>query len=82
MTETYAFLNVSRECFDEIKDKLVEADYLLAFQYDSEGRTIVINMRGLALRVEQEDELDNLIEEVGEVGGIRYERKRRGLAER
>ncbi|KKL47558.1 hypothetical protein LCGC14_2334310 [marine sediment metagenome] len=49
MTYTYVILEVSREAFNEIADKLLLADYHHAF--NSEGT--VIDMHGIALRSEE-----------------------------
>lgn len=48
-THTYAILEVSQSAFDEIKAKLVEADYGHAFSQD--GKTI--DMHGIALEAEE-----------------------------
>ena len=49
MTYTYVILEVSREVFNEIADKLLTADYHHAF---ANGGT-VIDMHGIALRSEE-----------------------------
>lgn len=51
MTHTYALLNVSRECFEEIAAKLKKAKYTQAF-HEREGVT-VIDMEGIALKAEE-----------------------------
>ena len=53
-THTYAILEVSREAFKEIADKLKE-HYAHAFHYDKKRRTILIDMAGLALAPEAQE---------------------------
>ena len=45
MTYTYAILEVSKEAYDEIKEKLKEAGYQDAF-----GEEGIIDMHGIALK--------------------------------
>lgn len=54
MTHTYAILEISRACYDEISDKLKTAGYSHAFgTHDDDGRkTEVIDMHGIGLRAE------------------------------
>lgn len=54
MMYTYALLDVSRAVYDEIRAKLVAAEYEHAFHADAGGE--VIDMHGIALRVEPEPE--------------------------
>lgn len=53
-TYTYAILDVSRECYQEIRAKLEAAGYQQAFHQD--GAHTVIDMRGIALRMERLEE--------------------------
>lgn len=50
MTHTYAVLDVSAACYAEIRRRLAAADYRHAFHGD------VIDMHGIAIRVEQEEQ--------------------------
>ena len=50
MTYTYAILDVSRACFDEIAAKLKAAEYDHAFHED-DGAT-VIDMPGIGLKAD------------------------------
>lgn len=50
MTYTYAILGVSQAAYDEIRGKLIAADYAHAIDGD------VIDMRGLALQGETESD--------------------------
>ena len=50
-TYTYAILEVSREAYEEIKDKLFKAGYQDQFHED-ENR-VVIDMHGIALAQEK-----------------------------
>ena len=52
MTYTYAILDVSRAAYDEIRKKLAAAEYQQAF-HTSDGDE-VIDMHGIALRIEPE----------------------------
>jgi hypothetical protein len=52
MTYTYAVMNVSPACFEEIKQKLIAAQYQHALHND--GKTL--DMHGIALEVEPEQE--------------------------
>lgn len=54
---TYALLEVSPACYDEIRALLAAAGYQQAFHADAQG-TVVIDMRGLALcrRLDEETE--------------------------
>jgi hypothetical protein len=49
-TYTYAVLEVSKEAYKEIMDKLITAGYGHVFHKDSDGGT-VIDMHGIALGV-------------------------------
>lgn len=48
MTHTYAILQVSREAFDEIEGKLLEAGY--EDQIHEEDGVVVIDMHGIAIQ--------------------------------
>ena len=48
-THTYAVMDVSDETYDEIRDKLVEANYEHTFHEDSDGNEL-LDMAGIALR--------------------------------
>jgi hypothetical protein len=56
VTHTYAVLDVSHATYTEIADKLRAADYAHAFTRLGIGTTrdVVIDMHGIALRVEPE----------------------------
>lgn len=47
-TYTYAILEVSKPCFDEIADALKDS-YAQQFHYDKARRTLVLDMHGIAL---------------------------------
>lgn len=49
MTYTYAVLEVSPACYDEIKEKLDAAGYQHAF-HTERGEGVLIDMHGIALR--------------------------------
>lgn len=53
-THTYALLDVSPACYEEIRAKLAEAGYDHLFHEDVDGDRVatVIDMQGLALREE------------------------------
>lgn len=51
-TYTYAIMEVSKETYEEIAKKMVEAGYEHTFHETREGR--VIDMHGIALKQQQE----------------------------
>lgn len=53
-THTYAVLDVSPEAYAEIRDKLANAGYANQF-HDHDGHE-VIDMHGIAIRAESEEE--------------------------
>lgn len=55
MTYTYAILDVSPACYKEIARKLRTAGYESSFDKTDEGE--VIDMHGIALRMEPADEV-------------------------
>lgn len=48
-THTFARLEVSQRTFDEIKQRLQEAEYQHAFHFDTEEKVNTIDMQGIAL---------------------------------
>lgn len=65
-TYTYAILEVSHAIYLEIKDKLMAAGYSNQFHDDRDGDGVVIDMHGIALKDEGEQQMENkFIEEVG-----------------
>jgi hypothetical protein len=50
-THTYAILKISKEAFEEIAGKLMDADYIHCFHRDG----AVIDMHGIALQIEGEE---------------------------
>lgn len=54
MTYTYAILEVSKQTYNEIKDKLLEAGYGTAIHKESNGKE-VIDMHGIALKKEEKN---------------------------
>lgn len=52
MTYTYAILEISQAAFDEIADKLRDADYHRAFRRKNHEPDISIDMHGIAVRGE------------------------------
>ena len=64
-TYTYAILEVSKSAFDEIKQKLLAADYGHAFSMD--GKTI--DMQGIGLEAIDIGDVDTVIESDGTVRG-------------
>lgn len=53
MTHTYAILDVSKECYAEVRRLLEAAGYEHAFQERPDGE--VIDMHGIALRAKVSD---------------------------
>jgi len=56
MTHTYAVLEVSKKCFDEIEDKLRDAEYFHAFTESEKDVVLTIDMNGIALKIEGTEE--------------------------
>jgi len=52
MTYTYALMDVSESTYNEIKKKLEDAGYQHALHDDRDGDGVVLDMHGIALRLE------------------------------
>ena len=59
MTYTYAILDVSHAVYIEIKEKLEKAGYSDQFHDDCDGDGVVIDMHGIALKDEGENNASN-----------------------
>ena len=52
MTYTYAILVVSKDAYQEIKEKLIQAEYGQVFTKDSADDRELIDLHGIALKEE------------------------------
>ncbi len=59
MTYTYALMDVSESTYNEIKKKLEDAGYQHAFHDDHDGDGMVLDMHGIALKLESSSPVPN-----------------------
>lgn len=54
MTYTYVLMDVSPTTYEEIKKKLLDAGYQHALHEDRHGDGVVLDMHGIALRLDKD----------------------------
>ena len=75
-THTYALMEVSRDTFNEIRDKLLAVDYRHAIhEPEDENQSVRLDMHGIALVTtqstsEHEIRIGNLIATLQRIGGM------------